>query len=200
MVSRRNNRTLILEQLVMDCTRFGFNEQESLNYIESRTGGKRIARSRYYHIKKTLSENELRNCKETMAHHMKAGFVINHFKRMDELEHLQTILFKTIHNETSKPVKEQSLFAISKIASNFAMNSRLLVELNISSPIIDQMKAEIDKALKSKSEIKSSQDKDIDLWNTPSACILTEEFIKNCHWQDARSLNSSTNLDSERVF
>jgi len=184
----------------MDSTRFGFNEQEALSYIESRTGGKGIARSRYYSIKKNLSENALRDCKERMEHHMKAGFVINHFRRMDELEHLQSILFKTIHDETSKPVKERSLFAISKLASNITINSQLLVELNISSPIVDQMKVEINKALNSQSEKRSSMKKDMKLWNTPSACILTDEFIKSSHWVDPASLNSSTNRDKDRVF
>jgi len=135
-----------------------------------------------------------------MDRHAKTGFVINHFKRIDELEHLQNILFKAVYNETNKPVKEQSLLAISKIASNIAMNSRLLVELNISSPIIDQMKAEIDKALKSQSERRSLPEKDMELWNTPSACILTEEFIKSSHWVDPASLNSSTDRVKDRVF
>src|SRR5437867_12917080 len=89
MARRRNNRILILEQLVIDSTRFGFNEQEALSYIENRTGGKGIARSRYYTIKKNLSKNQLRDYKSRMAYHTKLGVVINHFKRIDELEYLQ---------------------------------------------------------------------------------------------------------------
>jgi hypothetical protein len=198
--AKREDRKKILEQLVLDCTRFDLNEEESLSYMQSRTGGKGIARSRYYSIKKSLTDNELNECNSRMDRHAKSGFVINHFKRMDDLEHLQNILFKALYDETNKPVKEQSLFAISKIASNIATNSRLLVELNISSPIIDQMKTEMNKHLKSQTESRPSMERNMESWNTPSACILTEDFIKSSHWVDPASLDSSKDRVKDRVF
>jgi hypothetical protein len=178
MGNRRNTRLLTLEQLVIDSSRFGFNEQEALSYIESRTGGKGIARSRYYQIKEKLSQNEFKDCKNRMAYHSKAGFVINHFKRMAELEHLQSILFKAMYNETSKPVKDQSLFAISKLASNIGSVSQLLVYLNISSPIVDQMKAEIDKALEAKNKRLKEMKVYAEEEPVPSGLYLPKDFFK----------------------
>ena len=176
MLSRRNNRTKILEQLVMDCTRFDFTESESLNYINDRTGYQGIERIRYYVIKKRIVKNELSDCESRLIYHTKAGFLINHFKRMDEGEHLQSILFKTLHNEISKPVEEQSPFAISKIASNIMMNSQYLHSMNVASPIVDQMREYIHLAIKSKNG--NNMNSKEDLWNEPSACIIPDGFFK----------------------
>ena len=200
MVRRRNNRLLILEQLVIDSNRFGFTEQESLSYIESRTGGKGIARSRYYAIKKDLSKNQLRDYKNRMAYQTKLGIVINHFKRIDELEYLQAILLKTLHFETSKPKEDQSLFGICKIASNLDANTRLLVEMNVGSPIIDQIKEEIDKRLNGndnlKREIFESGSED-----PPGAMTLPKNFVvSSVYCQDNDGGTTTRKKPSDRVF
>ena len=169
----------------MDCSRFDFTEAESLNYIEGRTGGKGIERSQYYAIKKRIIKNELKNCQTRLVYHTKAGFVINHFKRMDEGEHLQSILFKSLYNEISKPVAEQSAFAISKIASNIMMNSNYLHNMNVASPIVDQMREYIHDAIKSKNDNKMNSQED--LWNEPSACIIPDGFFKTAAIREGKA-------------
>jgi hypothetical protein len=176
MLSRRNNRMKILEQLVMDCTRFDFTESESLNYINDRTGDKGIERSQYYAIKKRIVANELKDCQSRLVYHTKAGFVINHFKRMDEGEHLQSILFKSLYNVISKPVEEQSAFAISKIASNIMMNSNYLHNMNVASPIVDQMREYIHTVKKTTVE-SFERSKSIDPLDA-TAMTLPEGFFK----------------------
>jgi len=186
MRRERNNRILVLEQLIMDSTRFGFNEQESLSYIESRTGGKGIARSRYYAIKKKLSENQSSIYKDRMAYQTKLGIIINHFKRIEEIEYIQTTLLRTLHFETSKPKEEQSLFAISKIASNLVTNTRLLVEMNVSSPIVDQIRREIDKALNINVEDRGMRTEYGHV--PPSALTMPKGFIEpSLYCQDENS-------------
>lgn len=189
MARRRNSRTLSLEQLVMDCDRFGFNEEESLNYIQSRTGERGIARSRYYAIKKKLSENQSSVYRDRMAYQTKIGIIMNHFKRIEEIEYLQAILLKTLHFETSKPKENQSLFGISKIASNLVTNTRLLVEMNVSSPIVDQIKQEIDKALNS--NVVDLQRKN-DYGHMPSSALTMPKgfIVPSLYYQDEN--NDST--------
>jgi hypothetical protein len=160
----------------MDCARLDFTESESLNYINDRTGDKGIERSQYYAIKKRIVANELKDCQSRLVYQTKSGFIINHFKRMDECEHLQSILFKSLYNEISKPVEEQSAFAISKIASNIMINSQYLHSMNVASPIVDQMREYIHDAIKSKKDYNMNSK--ADLWNEPSACIIPEGFFK----------------------
>jgi len=158
MGNKREYRKKILEQLVIDCSRFDFDERESLNYISERAGGGGIERSQYYAIKKRIKRDELKDSQDRLVYHSKAGFLINHFRRMDEAEHLQSILFKSLHNETSKSVEQQSPFAISKIASNIMANSRLLNEMNMCSPIVDQIREYISKSINMKHKITDKSD------------------------------------------
>jgi hypothetical protein len=160
----------------MDCTRFDFTEAESLTYIEDRTGGNGIERSQYYAIKKRIVKNELSDCQSRLIYHTKAGFLINHFKCMDECEHLQSILFKSLYNEISKPVSEQSPFAISKIASNIMANSNYLHNMNVASPIVDQMREYIHTVKKIAVE-SFERSKSVDPLDT-TAMTLPEGFFK----------------------
>jgi hypothetical protein len=188
MGSKRENRNKILEQLVIDCGRFDFNEKESLNYISDRAGGIGIERTQYYAIKKRIKMNEVKNTQSRLIYHSKSGFLIDHFKRIDEAEHLQSILFKTLHNETSKPVEQQSAFAISKIASNIMANSRLLNEMNMCSPIIDQMREYISNSMNMKQQINDTS-KDISLSYPPSAIMLPAGLFKTVAESDDRDVN-----------
>jgi len=191
MGNKREYRKKILEQLVIDCSRFDFDERESLNYISERAGGGGIERSQYYAIKKRIKRDELKVTQDRLVYHSKSGFLINHFKRMDEAEHLQSILFKTLHNETSKPVEEQSPFAISKIASNIMANSRLLGEMNVCSPIVDQMREYISNSMNTKQQINDNS-KNPRLTYPPSAMILPDGFFK--------TVPVTNDRDVDRVF
>jgi hypothetical protein len=175
VVRKRSNRRRMLEQLVVDCSRFDFNEEESLAYINGRTGGNGIERSQFYAIKKQIKNNEPQDCQIRLVQHAKSGYLVNHFKRMDEAEHLQSILFKVLHNETTKPLSKQSPFAIFKIACAITTNSQYMYMLNIASPIIDQMREYIHKSLESSNKYKQPSTSDMLL--PPSAMVLPEGFF-----------------------
>jgi hypothetical protein len=101
------------------------------------------------------------------------------------------ILFKTLYNETSKPVEQESAFAISKIASNIMANSLYLHELNVCSPIVDKMREYIHNAMNTKQQINDNT-KNPRLTYPPSAMMLPAGFFK--------TVAETNDRDLDRVF
>jgi hypothetical protein len=144
MVSEKDRK--MMDQLVRDCVLFGLNEQESLEYIERRSGGIKIARSTFYSVKKRLSHHDSETLDKRLNEHIRVGFAMNHFKYIQSIESLQKILFCSISDETSKPPESRNLFAISRIAANMLLNVQFMRQLNVDSPFVNRMKVEVNKA------------------------------------------------------
>ena len=123
-VSKRDDKILI--QLVKDCMMFGFNEYESLLYIEERIGGHKISRSNFYNIKKRISENEEEVVQERLTHHGRMGFALKAFEILDTIDHSQKILMRSLHEQSMRPGDKKNFFSISRIATNILENGKFI--------------------------------------------------------------------------
>ena len=142
-VSKREIK--ILNQLVRDCIFYALNEHESLAYIEQRSGGLKISRSNLYNIKKRISKNEDAVLNGRLEEHTRIGYALNHINWIDDIDRMQKILFQSMHQESSKSAEKKNLFSMSRIATNILENIKFLRLLNIDTPLIQRMRAEMDK-------------------------------------------------------
>lgn len=192
-----------IKNLIKDCIAFDLNERESIEYISVRIGKKytrgrhkdetkKIGAASFYNYKKEVKE-ELGNIDTRMYEHAKVGFVSTHFEIMDTakriLNHLASTLFTT-----------QNAFQKAAIAQQAREYGRFLDELNVSSPIIDQMRQYIADNLKSQTNTKDDTIADSpDL--PPSALTLPKGFIKSSVDATNDGRGVSTGKESiDRVF
>jgi hypothetical protein len=77
----------MLQQLVEDCVMFGLDEKESLTYIETRSGGLKISRSNFYHIKQRLNKEKKIDYEERLNEHCRTGYVLQHLRALDGVCH-----------------------------------------------------------------------------------------------------------------
>lgn len=89
----------MLNQLVQDCMFYGLSEDESLAYIEKRSGGLTISRSNFYNIKKRISKDKKEKLDERLEEHTRIGYVLKHFGFIDDIERTQKILFRSIFED-----------------------------------------------------------------------------------------------------
>jgi hypothetical protein len=147
-ISSRDRK--LLEQLVRDCIIYGLDEHESMEFMKKRAGGIPFSRSYYYAIKKRVSENESSTLQDRLTEHIRVGFALNHFKYIRSIENLQKILFQTLVDECSKTPEHRNLFAIARVSANMLQTVQFLRQLNIDTPFVNRMKAELDKVKKYK--------------------------------------------------
>ena len=142
-ISSRDRK--LLEQLVRDCIIYGLDEHESMAYMKKRAGGIPFSRSYYYVIKKRVSEKESSTLQDRLTEHIRVGFALNHFNYIRSIEYIQKILFQTLVDECSKTPEHRNLFAISRVSANMIQTVQFLRQLNIDTPFVNRMKAELDK-------------------------------------------------------
>lgn len=88
-----------LKSLVADCNIYALTEKQSLQYIHRRFG-QEISSSYFYSIKKSLqSDTEVQAWLNDFC---KVGFVLQHRKRLEELQLVQRILFDMLFAEREK--------------------------------------------------------------------------------------------------
>ncbi len=129
----------LLYSLVMDCETFRLSEMEAKEYIKNKTNGECEISSRHYHrVKKRIrSEPESQNWLNYQA---RIGFVIEHKKRIDEMDLVQKVLIRLLSDETSKDESNQNKELILKISSQIGSANKRLSELNLGSPVIAGIK------------------------------------------------------------
>jgi len=133
----------LLYILMIECETYRLSEKESMEYIERKTGGECIISSRHYHrIKKRIrSEAE---CQDWLNHQARFGFVIEHKKRIDEMEIVQRELMRLLLSETTKDESAQNKDLILKTLSQIESANKRLAELNLGSPVIAEIKNQIE--------------------------------------------------------
>lgn len=206
-------RARAIKQLILDCETFDLNEPQAIKYISGRLAipsqvnskkgkGKKtkkedelISRSTYYKYKAEL-DDEKKDINKRMFNHAKEGFVKTHFEIIDGVT---TVLrnLTSLLSATNNPVAKASL------ANTVLQYYAYLHQLNVSSPLIDSMKAFIDEKLKDEPTI------DVPVGETPnvhdpihpSACTLPEGFIKssNITTNDGRGIPTGKESPN-RVF
>lgn len=120
----------MFRQLVKDCMTLGLNTEESLTYIRERTGGRNLSRSKFFQMKKEITENEEEIVQERLTEHTRIGFAIKHFEIMDSIEGALRILFRSLIEESMKPIEKRNLFSLSRIAKDILEYSKVIRQLN----------------------------------------------------------------------
>lgn len=129
---------------MIECETYRLSEKESMEYIKKKTGGECITSSRHYHrIKKRIrSEDE---CQDWLNHQARFGFVIEHKKRIDEMEIVQRELMRLLLSETTKDESAQNKDLILKTLSQIESANKRLAELNLGSPVIAEIKNQMER-------------------------------------------------------
>lgn len=140
----------------MDCETFRLNENESKEYVKIKTNGEYMISSRhYYRIKKRIrSEPE---CQNWLNYQARIGFVIEHKKRIDEMEIVQRELMRLLLSETSKNECEQNKELILKISSQVESANKRMSELNLGSPVVAEIKNQIKEKQNAEGVSKSTE-------------------------------------------
>ena len=134
-----------LEQLVLDCDTYRLSEKEALEYISTRFR-KSISARHYYRMKKKITSED--HLQDWLNEHARIGFVIEHKKRIDEIEIFRKALLEHLKNETLKPISEQDRKGIIQLFETLLKINHRLSELYLGNPIIQEIKNTIEESQK----------------------------------------------------
>ncbi len=125
-----------LETLVVDCSTYRLSESESLEYIKQKLG-RPISASHFYQIKHSLeSDTEMQRWINDYA---RVGFLIEHRRRIDEMDSLQKFAYEMLLAERAKPVDQRDQSLILKIMAQMVSINKRLVSLQNGTPILTQV-------------------------------------------------------------
>ena len=136
-VSSRDKQ--VINQLIIDCSIYNLNENESLEYIRQRLG-KEISGRTYRRYSKNLDNDEM--TQTWLNQHTKVGFLTKHKQIIDVIDTIQKDTLRDYLAENSKPYEEKNHFRIQTYRNSLRENSKILQELTLGSPIIAQIKLE----------------------------------------------------------
>jgi len=139
------HQKLHLEQLVQDCEVFRLREKEALEYIKKRFG-KEISARHYYRTKKKITSEEY--LEDWFNEQARIGFVIEHKKRIDEMQVVHKTLLELIKKELTKPESDQNRKGILQLFETLLKINYRLAELSLDNPIIQQIKKRIENSEK----------------------------------------------------
>ena len=127
-----------LKTLVVDCSTYRLSESESLEYIKQKLG-RPISASHFYQIKRSLeSDTEMQRWINDYA---RVGFLLEHRRRIEEMDSLQKFAYEMLLAERAKPVDQRDQSLILKIMAQMVSISRRLVSLQNGTPILTQVHA-----------------------------------------------------------
>ncbi len=131
----------MLTQCILDCNLFGFSDKEGMKYIEEKTG-RAISLTSYQRYKRiTLNDNA---ANAWINNYVRIGFVEHYRKRMNEMETLQTSIYRELILELSKKPEEQNKKYIIALSAEIRQNNIHLCQLGLGMPIIAKMKERIE--------------------------------------------------------
>lgn len=131
----------------------------------------KISRSNLYNIKKRISDEDA-FVDGRLTHHGKIGFALNHINWMDDIERANKILFQEMYQESVRPPEKKNLFAMSRIATNILENIKFSRILNVDTPYVQKMKAELGKLRANQKPDSSRKDS-----TPPSAMMIPFDSI-----------------------
>jgi hypothetical protein len=136
-ITKRDKESL--KQLVLDCSIYKLDEKEALDYINSRIG-KHISGRTYRRYKKNIDNGNV--AEQWINDFTRIGFVLLHKEQMDIMEKIQNDSLKQLSIETQEKVRDED--KILKLKRSIRESARLLIELNLDTPIITRIKASVD--------------------------------------------------------
>ncbi len=129
----------LLHNLVSDCITYRLNEKESIRYIEKRY--KKISRRHFYRIKNKINSDDSLN--DYFDNHARIGFVIDHKRRVDEIESVLAKLMKKWLNITEN---NADVSEMTRLAETIIHASKRSVELSLANSVISKIKQDIEEA------------------------------------------------------
>ena len=123
-VSKRDQK--MFTQLIKDCVLYGLNENESIAYIEKRTGGRKISRSKLYVMKKKISKDQERTAQEMLTHHKRIGFVLKHLELEYTIDVVQKNMMRLFLDQFTQGTDSINVFALCRTATNILESSKML--------------------------------------------------------------------------
>lgn len=137
------HQKLLLQELIVDCETYRLTESEAKEYVSRRTNGEtELSHNRYYRMKRYIhSDPEIQSW---FDHHTRIGFVIEHRKRISEMELVQKELLRLFEHETAKNEQDQDKTIILKLSAQIESTNKRLSELNLGNPVIAEIKKQVD--------------------------------------------------------
>ncbi len=131
-----NKNHKILQMLVQDCIIFRLNYLESQKYLEK--NNIKISERHFYRIKRHIESDQ--NLQHWFNEQTKIGFMLEHKKRIDEIELILGSLLKVFQSE----LKENNYKFIIKLSERIESLNKRLSELYLGNPIISEIKKEVE--------------------------------------------------------
>ena len=138
-ITEKDHKAIV--QLVADCDMYNLSEKEALEYIRQRLG-KEISGRTYRRYSKNLNNDE--SIQKWVHQHIKVGFLTKHKKIIDVVDTIQKDTLRDYMIENSKPYEQKNHMRIQKYRDSLRENSKMLQELTLGSPIVAQIKAQLE--------------------------------------------------------
>lgn len=126
----------ILQMLIQDCIIFRLNFIESREYLEK--NNVKVSERHFYRIKKFIESDQ--NLQHWFNNHTKIGFMLEHKKRIDEIESVLGYLMKIFQTES----KKENHNIVIKLSERIESLNKRLSELYLGNPIISEIKKEVE--------------------------------------------------------
>ena len=95
----------MLIQCIIDCDLFGLSDKEGMKYVKDKTG-RAISLTSYQRYKRIALNDNASNA--WIDHFTRIGFVDHYRKLLNEIETVQTIIYRQINLELSNETEEQN--------------------------------------------------------------------------------------------
>jgi hypothetical protein len=129
----------LLNELVKDCITYKLTETEAIKYIELRYGKNISVRS--YKRRKALIKSDT-STQLWLNHFTRVGFVKSHIEHLETINKIRNELMHQFSIEINKPNRDED--KILKIIDRIMEATKLLVGLDMGSPIIAEIKAKLE--------------------------------------------------------
>jgi hypothetical protein len=133
----------LLNELVKDCITYKLTESEALQYIELRYGKKISVRS--YKRRKAFVKSDT-STQLWLNHFTRVGFVKSHQGHLNSINKIRDELMHQLEKEISNK-NNRDEDKILKIIDRIMEATKLLVGLDMGSPIIAEIKAKLEQKL-----------------------------------------------------
>mgnify|MGYP003580963721 CR=1 FL=1 len=142
----------LLDSLVLDTISYGFKEPQAMEYI-NKSFTREISKDAYYERKKKLSSNQ--EVKQWLDNFTRIGFVIRHRNIIAQTETIISDLWTDYLTEQSKPYDDRDHARIDRYRHTINDFNKMLQELSLGSPIVSQIKQQIERYEKQIMEYKT---------------------------------------------
>ena len=137
MIKKSDNK--LINELVKDCLLYRLTESEALDYIEKRYG-KKIGLTSYKVRKAKLRSDVSTNI--WLNHFTRIGFVQSHQGHIERINKLCDDSMHQLEKEISKPNRNERM--ILQLKDSIMEATKLLVGLDMGSPIIAEIKTRLE--------------------------------------------------------